>query len=454
VSPPLHEPSVVVEHTAHVRGSDAFVEAGARGRLAWVGSFFGLATTYLALRGEPAPLVLTQAAFVLVSVGASWRSVRRGSAGVDAFALWAALTCAFVGIGTTGGLASPLVLAIVPLHATIDAASGARKLGVFAHVVVASLLVIMALLPALDWVRTIPEPLHHAQAGQPSVDYAVLAFATVVFVVTKQFLIARGMHRAYEAVAHELSARRHELFEEAEARTRSLEGIAARLAHEVKNPLAAIKGLSRHLEKSAADPKTAERLVIVAQEADRLAAIVDGFLSFSRGLDDLHVAPLKPYDLARELMLLLDTRAAELGVTIEVSGPVDLVLDADGRKIRQAMLNLCLNAVQASPAGATVTLEVARVDGDAVAFRVIDRGSGMSPEVLDRIKKPYFTTRDGGSGLGVAVARGIVEQHGGTLTHESRAGVGTIATMKLPLAHGGTNTLALPRPSTLPQRRW
>ncbi len=454
MTPSSNEPSLAVEHATHARGADAFVEAGARGRLAWVGSFFGLATSYLALRGEPSPLVLTQALFVIVSVAASWRSVRRGSAGVDAFALWAALACAFVGIGTTGGLASPLVLAIVPLHATIDAASGARKLGVFAHIVVASLLVLMAIVPALDWVSTIPEPLHHAEAGRPSIDYAVLAFATVVFVVTKQFLIARGVHRAYEAVADELTARRHELFEEAEARTRSLEGIAARLAHEVKNPLAAIKGLSRHLEKSAADPKTAERLVIVAQEADRLAAIVDGFLSFSRGLDDLHVAPLKPYDLARELMLLLDTRAAELGVTIEVTGPVDLVLDADGRKLRQALLNLCLNAVQASPVGATVTLEVARVDDTAVELRVIDRGAGMSPEVLDRIKKPYFTTRDGGSGLGVAVARGIVEQHGGTLAHESRVGVGTLAKMRLPLRHGGPAALVLPRPSTLPQRRW
>lgn len=451
--PPAESP-VVVEHAAHARGADAFVEAGSRGRLAWVGSFFGLATSYLALRGEPAPLVLTQAAFVVVSVAASWRSVRRGSAGVDAFSLWASLACAFVGIGTTGGLASPLVLAIVPLHATIDAASGARKLGVVAHVVVASLLGVMAVLPAFDWVKTIPEPLHHAEAGRPSIDYAVLAFATVAFVVTKQFLIARGVHRAYEAVADELSARRHELFEEAEARTRSLEGIAARLAHEVKNPLAAIKGLSRHLEKSATDPKTAERLVIVAQEADRLAAIVDGFLSFSRGLDDLHVAPLKPYELARELMLLLDTRAAELGVTIEVTGPVDLVIDGDGRKLRQALLNLCLNAVQASPAGATVTLEVVRIDDRAVELRVIDRGSGMTPEVIDRIKKPYFTTRDGGSGLGVAVARGIVEQHGGTLIHESRSGVGTLATMRLPLRHEGSAALALPRPSTLPQRRW
>jgi signal transduction histidine kinase len=449
----MPEPPNPSEHAAHERSAEAFMEAGSRGRLAWVGSFFGLATTFLALRGESPWLVCTQALFVVVSVVASWRSARRGSSGIEAFSLWAALACAYVGIGTTGGLASPLVLAIIPLHATIDAASGARKLGMLAHVLVAVVLGVMAILPAFDWVTTIPEPLHHAEAGRPSVEYALLAFATVIFVVTKQFLTARGVHRAYEAVADELSARRHELFEEAEARTRSLEGIAARLAHEVKNPLAAIKGLSRHLEKSATDPKTAERLVIVAQEADRLAAIVDGFLSFSRGLDDLHLAPLRPYDLARELMLLLETRAAESGVTIEVVGVVDLEMLGDARKLKQALLNLCLNATQASPPGASVTIEISRGDGEHVVVRVIDRGAGMAPEVLDRIKKPYFTTRDGGSGLGVAVARGIVEQHGGTLGHESKAGAGTVATMRLPLRCPAPAHLALPRPSAAPAKR-
>ncbi len=439
------------ENPAHGRSIDAFVESGARSRLAWVGSFFGMATSYLAVRGESPALVLMQATFVLVSVLASWRSTRQGHTGVDAFALWAAIACACAVLATTGGLASPLVLTIVPLHATIDAATGARKLGVRAHIVEALLLAFMVVAPALGGANAALEPLHHASGGRASLDYAILAIVTVAFVVTKQFLMARGVHRAFEAVVDELSVRRHELFEEAEARNRSLEGIAARLAHEVKNPLAAIKGLSRHLEKSATDSKTAERLAIVAQESDRLASIVDGFLSFSRGLDDLRMATLKPYDLARELMLLLETRAAERGVTIEVAGAVDLTMHGDGRKLRQALLNLCLNALEASPVGGAVTLEVAAESDDWLVFRVIDRGAGMGPDVLDRIKKPYFTTRDGGSGLGVAVARGIVEQHGGTLTHASKLGAGTVVTMRLPTRCEGPKNLSLPRPSTQPR---
>jgi len=230
----------------------------------------------------------------------------------------------------------------------------------------------------------------------------------------------------------ELAERREELCSENEDRTRALEGMAARLAHEVKNPLAAIKGLSTHMARNASDPKTAERLAIVAAEADRLQSIVEGFLTFSRGLDDLKLAPTRPYEVARELAVLLETRAEEAGVVLELGGDETLALDADSRKLRQALLNLVLNAIQASPRGATVHLEVARAcDGARITVR--DGGTGMTPEVLDRIRKPYFTTKEAGTGLGLAVARGLVEQHGGRLDLKSVPGMGTTATVSLPM---------------------
>jgi hypothetical protein len=180
----------------------------------------------------------------------------------------------------------------------------------------------------------------------------------------------------------------------------------------VKNPLAAIKGLSAHMASQATDPKMAERLSIVAAEADRLRGIVDGFLSFSRGLDELSVSKAKPYELARELSLLLETRAADAQLTLEVTGSVDAALNADVRKLRQVLLNLVLNAMQASPPGETVTMHVGeKCDADGfLRIQVRDHGAGMSPEVLERIRKPYFTTKEGGTGLGVAVARGLVRE--------------------------------------------
>ena len=130
----------------------------------------------------------------------------------------------------------------------------------------------------------------------------------------------------------------------------------------MKNPLAAIKGLSTHMARNATDPKTAERLAIVAAEADRLQAIVDGFLSFSRGLDDLKLGADASRTTSRASSRCCSRRAPQdAGVTLEVDAATQtLVLNADARKLRQALLNLVLNAIQASPRGATVDVAVAR----------------------------------------------------------------------------------------------
>ena len=140
--------------------------------------------------------------------------------------------------------------------------------------------------------------------------------------------------------------------------------------------------------------------------------------------------------MARELTVLLETRAAELGVELEVVGNEEFVLNADGRKLRQALLNLVLNAMQASPSGEKVTIGVSKSCGWGACITVTDHGPGMSQEVLERIKKPYFTTRKGGTGLGIAVARGLIEQHGGKLEYKSThdgPSHGTMATIELPV---------------------
>jgi signal transduction histidine kinase len=141
---------------------------------------------------------------------------------------------------------------------------------------------------------------------------------------------------------------------------------------------------------------------------------------------------VKPHEVARELAVLLETRAAEAGVVLDVSGDASLVLDADTRKLRQALLNVVLNAIQASPREATVRVTVSG-EREGARITVQDNGVGMTPEVLDRIRKPYFTTKEGGTGLGVAVARGLVEQHGGRLEFKSVTGKGTTVIMTLPM---------------------
>ena len=409
-------------------------QTAARWRLAWIVPFNVFTLAVLIARGEPTGRALIQSAALLVSVGLFVHRVRQPAACSDPFGMFAGAGTYLVSVANTGGLGSPLLISGFPLivAAALNPLTVRARTAFFTFFVGAFAL--MALLSRTA-VGELASPLAPV-GGSSAPEYVLLAMGSVVFAGFAVYAMGQRISKVYERVAFELAARREEICTDTEDRTKALEGIAARLAHEVKNPLAAIKGLSTHMARNAADPKVAERLSIVAAEADRLEAIVDGFLSFSRGLEELSLAPSRPHEIARELTVLLETRAADSGVNLEVKGNADLVLNADSRKLRQALLNLVLNAMQASAEGSTVTIDVGRSNicgGFGALIRVVDRGPGMTPDVLERIKKPYFTTREGGSGLGIAVARGLIEQHGGQLKYESSPGKGTTVTIDLPM---------------------
>jgi signal transduction histidine kinase len=414
-------------------------DATARKRTAMVLPFQVVVIAILAARGAaPLRLGIQIAAFATCLVAMSL-SERMRHTGHIVITFLVAAGAMLVSVGNTGGLASPLLLSIVPflvgnsMNPNLDRKRYA-VLGVF--LAGFAMMAVLAHTPIGELCGPLAPKVQFASA-----EFVALSFVSAIMAALGVFRMGQAVGCAYERIALELAVRREELCDESEGRTRALEGIAARLAHEVKNPLAAIKGLSTHVARSATDEKVRERLTIVASEAERLQEIVEGFLSFSRGLDDLSIRPTKPFEIARELSLLLETRAADSGVVLDVRGSRELSLNADDKKIRQALLNLVLNAMQASTPGDTITIEVAKscADGAAVV-RVMDRGAGMTPDVLDRIRKPYYTTKEGGSGLGIAVARGIIEQHGGSLRFESAAGRGTTATLVLPAcAHSAQN---------------
>jgi len=408
---------------------DEMEQSSARWRLVWIAPFHVLVVTLLVVRGESFGRAALQGVVVaLISALFVARMFWSGPL-LKIYGFLCGIVALFVLIGTTGGLASPLLIGSSMMLFSVSMMFEPRWLRGAAIVALGIGFVVLALLSRSP-VGQLAAPLVD-QAGHVTAEYVTLALLAAAFATMGIYKHGCKVTRGYEQAALELGERREELCSENEDRTRALEGIAARLAHEVKNPLAAIKGLSTHMARNAADPKTAERLAIVAAEADRLHSIVDGFLSFSRGLDDLKLAATRPFEVARELGVLLETRAEEAGVKLEVTGEEALVLDADARKLRQALLNLVLNAVQASPRGAAVRIAVAR-ECEGARITVRDDGVGMTPEVLERIRKPYFTTKEGGTGLGVAVARGLVEQHGGRIEFKSAAGKGTTVSIVLP----------------------
>ncbi len=407
----------------------------------------------LGVRGfPPARLVVHALVGVFYGCACFWpaqavterRKVRMLAAGLLAWSAW---------LVNTGGLCSPLLaLGFGMLPPALVILDTPRQRRLFVGGALALLLVVAA----LSWSQLAPLlPPLASRGGHVAPEYLILVAGSLVVTAIGVAGFWGHMTAAYEKVALELGVRREELCSFGEDATRQLEGAAAHLAHEMKNPLASIKCLSAHLARGCSlDGRISERLAVVAAEADRLETIVDGFLSMSRGLGELNLEPVRPKEIANQLRLLLEARAAEAGVTLEVTGSGDLEILADSRKLHRALFYLTMNAVQASADGQTVTIDVGAPSGAGVSFmRVIDRGEGMSNETLERLKRPPFTSRKGGAGLGVAVARALIEQHGGRLSYQSVPGGGTTATIELSLATvaaaGGPRLLpdALRRPA-------
>jgi signal transduction histidine kinase len=230
--------------------------------------------------------------------------------------------------------------------------------------------------------------------------------------------------------ACELGRAREEVVYRAVARAREMEQIGLKLSHELKNPLAAIKGLVQLSARAACDPDSAEQLRVVAAEVDRMENILKEYLTFSRPVEALQPKRVALGALADEVLSLMDARAATAGVRLRRRG--DAIIEADPRRLKDALFNLVGNAVEATPEGGKVDVEIDEVER-ACRIAVRDSGRGMPPEVLDRLGTPFFTTRDEGTGLGVVVARATFAQHGGSLVYSSEPGRGTTAVGTLPV---------------------
>jgi signal transduction histidine kinase len=218
-------------------------------------------------------------------------------------------------------------------------------------------------------------------------------------------------------------------------RLASLGQMAGQVAHEIKNPLNAltltVEGLRRRLKKLEDTPGSYDKyLDLIRQELSRLNRIVEDFLQFSR-FPPLIRSEVNLNDLLREMAALYQDQAREKQVAISCDIPdLPLVLRADPDQLQQALGNLLLNAIQFSPPGETVELRLQR-QRQGVSIEVEDGGEGIAENDLDRVFEPYYTTRRDGSGLGLPIARRIIEDHGGTLTLHSRPGKGVRAMLSL-----------------------
>jgi two-component system sensor histidine kinase AtoS len=214
--------------------------------------------------------------------------------------------------------------------------------------------------------------------------------------------------------------------------------MATQVAHELKNPLAGLRLYARHLEgrlTKSGDTEGAALAQKISGTVDHLAATVTEITAFGRP-PELHRAPVAIHALLDECLSFAEARTGTEGIEIyrayDETCPSDAMLDA--RELRKAFLNLILNALESlSPGGRLSVTTAYSAETTSLSVIVEDTGSGMSEETVSRMFDLFFTTKPQGTGLGMAIARSVIDLHGGELTIHSVLGQGTRVAARLPI---------------------
>ena len=269
--------------------------------------------------------------------------------------------------------------------------------------------------------------------GKPITDYDLRLLS--MFSGQAGLAIANAKeHRAHRRAAEELSIARDQLLQT--ERLALLGEIAAGLAHEIRNPLVTIGGFARRLEKKLLPPDPNQRYAgIIAGEVHRLEEFLDEILLFGKDRQPIK-SPLQLNDIIRESVHLFSVNLSEAGITVRTDLSDHLpTVNADANQLKQVFVNLFSNALDAMPGGGELAVESSCDYGPptAATISVSDNGGGVEPEVLGNIFNPFYTTKSGGHGLGLALSQRIVTDHAGRLSVVNHPGRGLTFTITLPL---------------------
>lgn len=321
------------------------------------------------------------------------------------------------GCAASGGAESPLLPLLFAPLVTAFAALG-RSRYTFALAGSAA-----ALLASFAWLsgRLPFAPLPRPVVGP----MALVATAAGLFL---SWIAVSAFAAAYARTAEALDRLRVLGAAEARERAHRVEAMGAIVAHELKNPLTAIKGLLQVAAETPASARDAKRMAIVLGEVERIETTLGDYLAFSRPLPALRAEQVALERLVDDVAATLEGRAAFAGVQL-VRDVAPASIEGDPRRLREAVLNLAANAIEAMPRGGTLRLGVRADEAGGAVVTVADDGPGLPEGALER---PFRSDKEGGSGLGLLVVQRAARSHGGRLVAARAPGGGALLTLTLP----------------------
>jgi signal transduction histidine kinase len=350
------------------------------------------------------------------------RAIFLGALGID-------LLLVFVLIFLTGGGASLFYLLFFPL-VSVNAYYFGPWIALAASLTAGGLMAAAAAL-APPWIGWLGVTLLIVLFGMPAV---------IVGIVAERERGARGeverLNAEVTGTLNQLQAAQQELL--VAERMATVGRLSLRVAHEVRNPIAAIELNAEMLQDivrghPGSDMEEATSLVAaIRDQVNTLDAVTEEYLAFAR-FPKPHFEEESVNHLIEELAAFVLPVAIRQGVAIHVATDAAVpLMEIDRALLRMAILNLVKNSMEALSRGGALTIE-SRADGDAVEIAVSDTGGGITAEVAERLFEPFFTTKPQGTGLGLSITRQIIDEHGGALTWRNGAGGGATFVIRLPV---------------------
>ncbi|MBW1825216.1 MAG: GHKL domain-containing protein [Deltaproteobacteria bacterium] len=257
----------------------------------------------------------------------------------------------------------------------------------------------------------------------------------IVGIIAFYFLIARNNYLLTTSALKDAEEKNKIIMEKMKQTERlsTLGEFSAYIAHEIKNPLASIKNFTQLLPAEYGDPNFRKEFIeLVTREVNRINKIVNGLLDYARPRK-VELLKTNIPELVDETLSSLNANFDEHHITIKKNYNQIPPIEIDPEQIRQVLLNLILNAVEAMPDGGTIEVTIQEIEREEVEIKVSDTGCGISDEKLKEIFNPFVTTKEGGTGLGLSIVQRIVNEHGGRIEVESKKKRGTQFKLFLPI---------------------